>query len=87
MNIAENVSNRLKLLGMNQRQLAQRAGLSPMKVSRLLTGKEEPSVSVAQSLLQAVGGSLQCHLIDFVTYKTGFARKKGVPIDSPELWD
>ncbi|QDT55505.1 helix-turn-helix protein [Caulifigura coniformis] len=87
MNFAEIVSTRLKALSMNQRQLAQRAGLTPMKVSRLLTGKEEPSLAVAESLLKAVGGALQPHLVDVVTYKTGLAHKKGLPVDSPELWE
>lgn len=47
-----------RVMGISQRELARRAGLTHVHVNRVLQGKAEPSLAVCESLAKAVGQDL-----------------------------
>lgn len=45
-------------LGMSQRELAQRAGLSPGAIAMIELGQRQPSMTAARRIATAVGGTI-----------------------------
>src|SRR3954453_20190018 len=58
MGYAERLQKVCALRGMDQAALASRLGLSRSSVSRILSGVQEPKLSVAHALAKALGVSL-----------------------------
>lgn len=50
----ENLAKILEVLGMNQQELAKRAGLTPAAISQIIAGKREPSLSTICAILMVV---------------------------------
>ncbi len=53
------ICNRLDKMGINQKILAQKSGLSPFYVSEILIGKHNPSVKAVSSISKVTGISVE----------------------------
>jgi transcriptional regulator with XRE-family HTH domain len=58
-----NLRTRLDERGMSQSELAEKIGTKPANISRILSGKEDPSIPRAEKIANAVGSRLS-HLLD-----------------------
>lgn len=57
-NFARNLRNALKKAGISQRELAERAGTAHPSVNRILSGKQTPTLDLADRLADAAGVKL-----------------------------
>jgi transcriptional regulator with XRE-family HTH domain len=55
---------RLEVIGMSQKELAEKLKTSPQRVSNALTGKHKPSLETMAKYAEAVGCVLVCYLRD-----------------------
>ena len=49
-----NLAQILEVLGMSQRELSSRSGLTPAAVSQIISGAREPSLSTVLRILQVI---------------------------------
>lgn len=54
-NFRENLKSAMDERGMDQQELARQSGVHYVTISRILTGKQDPTVSVCEKLAQAAG--------------------------------
>ncbi|HET8655019.1 MAG TPA: helix-turn-helix domain-containing protein [Longimicrobiaceae bacterium] len=54
MDLGEKIKARRKALGLSQGELAERSGINPTHLSRLETGKYQPSVDVLKKLVEVL---------------------------------
>lgn len=56
--IGRNILHGLELCGINQKELAERTGVSRCYISQIIHGKREPSVRMLKKISVALGYSL-----------------------------
>src|SRR6476661_8267526 len=72
MDFSEVLRSRRAALGLSQAQLAQRAGVSPRQLARYEAGEQQPELSAAVTLAEALGISLT-QLAGQVSYELDLA--------------
>lgn len=60
--LGREISNRRKALGMTQRDLAEKTGIDQPAISRIESGRANPSLATLATLAQGVGASLSINL-------------------------
>lgn len=66
--IAMEMLDRMEILGINQKELAQRMGCSPQYVSKILRGKENLSLETICKIEDALEMEIQSGLISVASY-------------------